>query len=314
VGAIDSVAISPDGSRLYLLGTDAGVVKIVHTATKHVTPVTLSGNSPAPAVLALSPDGSRLYVAGQGHTEANSTSLWTLDATSGASIDTVQLPNSPGFTLGLGDLPAGMAVAPNGKLFTGTGSGEERTITPPATLSPTPVPTITGTAKVGHTLTADPGSWGPGMVTLHYSWYANGAAITGATARTLKLSAAQYGKTITVKVRGTETGYLAATKTSAPTDKVAAGTLSPTPTPKIDGVAVVGDKLTAKPGAWGPGSVRLHYHWYANRDAIAGATSTTFTITRAQRGMRITVAVTGSKDGYTTVTKTSLPTAKVTLP
>ena len=41
-------------------------------------------------------------------------------------------------------------------------------------LSPTGVPTITGTIKVGSTLTAHAGTWGPSPVTLQYQWKANG--------------------------------------------------------------------------------------------------------------------------------------------
>jgi hypothetical protein len=81
-------------------------------------------------------------------------------------------------------------------------------------------PTITGTAKVGDTLTAHPGKWGPAGVQFRYQWYASGTAITGATAATLKLAAAQQGKRITVKVTASLTGYATATATSKATAKV----------------------------------------------------------------------------------------------
>ena len=43
------------------------------------------------------------------------------------------------------------------------------------------VPTITGAAKVGSTLTAVPGTWGPAPVSLAYQWKAGGVVILGAT-------------------------------------------------------------------------------------------------------------------------------------
>ncbi|PVZ52595.1 hypothetical protein [Arthrobacter sp. H-02-3] len=90
----------------------------------------------------------------------------------------------------------------------------------PGTLGPAPVPTITGTVKVGSTLTAVPGRWGPAPVALTYQWKANGVSITGATAATYKLTTAQAGKTITVTVTGTKTGYTTKSKTSAATARV----------------------------------------------------------------------------------------------
>ncbi|RNL48290.1 metallophosphoesterase, partial [Arthrobacter oryzae] len=80
-----------------------------------------------------------------------------------------------------------------------------------------PVPTITGTARAGSTLTAVPGIWGPAPVTLTYQWKANGVTILGATAATYKPVAAQAGKTLTVTVSGTKTGYTTKTKTSTAT-------------------------------------------------------------------------------------------------
>jgi len=88
-------------------------------------------------------------------------------------------------------------------------------------LGPAPVPTITGTAKVGSTLTSVPGTWGPAPVTLAYHWKANGTAILGATAATYKPVAAHAGKTLTVTVTGTKTGYTTTAKTSAATAAVA---------------------------------------------------------------------------------------------
>ncbi|WP_181110627.1 hypothetical protein [Rathayibacter sp. AY1B8] len=82
------------------------------------------------------------------------------------------------------------------------------------------MPKITGTAKVGSTLTASAGSWGAATVTLTYQWKANGVAIAGATATTYKPTSATVGKVITVTVTGKKTGYVTANRTSAATSVV----------------------------------------------------------------------------------------------
>ena len=82
-------------------------------------------------------------------------------------------------------------------------------------------------------------------------------------------------------------------------------------TPTISGTAKVGAKLTAKPGTWKPAPVTLTYRWKANGTTISRATATTFTVPAALKGKTITVTVTGSRPGYTTISKTSKATTKV---
>ena len=171
-------------------------------------------------------------------------------------------------------------------------------------------PTITGSVKVGGILTANPGDWGQPEVTFTYQWYANGKKISRATQQQYKLTASNRGKRITVRVTGTKPGLGTATRTSAKTKKVGYGTLAKAK-PTIKGKAVVGRKLTAKPGAWAPSGVKLKYQWYANGRKIAGATKTTYTVRRAVVGKRITVKVTGSKSGYHSASATSARTARV---
>ncbi|MBB3159004.1 hypothetical protein FHS07_002722 [Microbacterium proteolyticum] len=78
-------------------------------------------------------------------------------------------------------------------------------------------PAISGTARLGSTLTASPGTWTPSPVTLTYRWKANGVDIAGATGRTLKVATTQLGKRITVSVTGSKVGFTSAQRTSAPT-------------------------------------------------------------------------------------------------
>ncbi|WP_146078122.1 hypothetical protein [Subtercola sp. Z020] len=78
-----------------------------------------------------------------------------------------------------------------------------------------PTPTVSGTAKVGQTLTADATGWTPEHVSIAYQWLRNGTPITGATAKTYRLTSADAGKRIIVQVTGTKTGYATQSKQSA---------------------------------------------------------------------------------------------------
>ena len=171
-------------------------------------------------------------------------------------------------------------------------------------LKTTPVPKITGTSKIGSTLTAKAGTWAPAKVTLKYQWLRNGKAIAGATKTTYKLTTADAGTKTTVRVTGSKTGYKTVAKTSA-ARSIPYLTLTSTPVPTISGTSKVGSTLTAKAGTWKPAAVTLKYQWLRNGKAITGATKTTYKLVAADGGTKVTVRVTGSKAGYKTVAKTS---------
>jgi len=71
-------------------------------------------------------------------------------------------------------------------------------------------PTITGTATVGSTLTANAGTWTGSSVTFTYQWRrcdpqgANCNSITGATGTTYTVASGDVGQTIRVNVTGTD--------------------------------------------------------------------------------------------------------------
>jgi len=158
-----------------------------------------------------------------------------------------------------------------------------------------PTPTITGTAKVGYTLTARKGTWTSGA-SVKYQWLRNGRNITGATGSAYRLTASDAGARMQVRTTGTLTGYETATRTSAYTVAVKKGTLTSSE-PKLSGTLKVGSTLAAKPGTWTAGTTRK-YQWYRSGHAIKGANSYKYKITSADRGDRLRVKVTGSKKGY----------------
>jgi hypothetical protein len=80
-------------------------------------------------------------------------------------------------------------------------------------------PKISGSAKVGKSLTVSPGLWDSGT-TVSIQWLRSGAPIAGATARTYKLTAKDKGKQISVRMVAENDGYESKTVTSAKTAKV----------------------------------------------------------------------------------------------
>ena len=174
-----------------------------------------------------------------------------------------------------------------------------------------PTPTVSGTAQVGKTLTAKPGSWSPVPTSLTYQWYRSGKAITGATGRTYALAPSTKDGTITVRVTAARSGYTTTTsKPSKATKKVKAGTITAVK-PKISGTARVGSTLTAVPGKWKPATTTFSYQWYRNSSKITKATKSTYLLAKADKGKKISVKVTGKAPGYTTKSMTSSKTAKV---
>ncbi|GAA1397707.1 S8 family serine peptidase [Luteococcus peritonei] len=86
-------------------------------------------------------------------------------------------------------------------------------------------PTISGTPRVGQVLTANPGVWGSGTVALGYQWYrisstGRSTAIPGARARTYRLTTADRGSKVMLRVTGHKLGYAARTNPTAPTSTV----------------------------------------------------------------------------------------------
>jgi serine protease len=87
--------------------------------------------------------------------------------------------------------------------------------------------------------------------------------------------------------------------------------LEAAPVPTITGTTTVGNTLTAVPGIWAPAPVDLVYQWNRGNTAIPGATAKTYKLTAEDSGQTISVAVTGTKNGYAPATRRSAATAKV---
>ena len=187
----------------------------------------------------------------------------------------------------------------------------------------TGTPTISGTAQVGETLTADTSGIadadGLDNATYTYQWFANDgdtdADISGATASTYMLVDDDQGKTIKVRVSVTDDADNETTLTSAATDEVSfavqqqgASNTPATGQPTISGTAQVGEMLTADTSgiadADGLDNATYSYQWLGDDTDIAGATSSTYTLVDDDEGktIKVRVVVTDDEGNETTLT------------
>ena len=199
----------------------------------------------------------------------------------------------------------------------------------------TGAPTISGTAQVGETLTADPSGIADadGLISLlygspySYQWIRNDGTtetdIENAASSTYTLSDADVGKTIRVRVSfADDRGYEEAL-TSVPTTAVQPRPNSPeTGLPTIIGKAETGETLTADTSgitdADGLTNVSYTYQWIANDGTtdtdIENATAATYTLVTADEGKTIKVKVSFTDDATNSQTLTSAATPPVTPP
>lgn len=211
------------------------------------------------------------------------------------------------------DVGKALTVKVTGTLANHTSTSKTSAATAAVTLPTVTItgatPTISGTPTTGRTLTVKPGTWGPSGVVLSQQWFASNVAIPGATGTTFKVTNAQAGKQITVRVTGKRNDAVAVTKASSPTAK-ASGVLTPKKV-SISGTRKVGKKLRADTSLWGAKPIKLSYKWYRNGKTISGQTGRYYKLRKADKGKRISVRVYQRKTSYLTASKLSSKTGKI---
>jgi len=152
----------------------------------------------------------------------------------------------------------------------------------------------------------------PSQITLAYQWYRSGKAIPAplGTGPTYTLTAADKGKTITVKVTATDPNGLLVRNVATSVATKAIGT-DPIPGAGTASVSVEQDPGTLTLGAAVTGlaadeTLRFAYQWYRGSTAIKGATKQTYTLGSKDRGKKVWVRVTVSKPASGSTTYTSM--------
>ena len=203
-------------------------------------------------------------------------------------------------------------------------SAPEEQEEPAANKPATGAPTISGTAQVDETLTAETSSIadedGLEDVSYRYQWArSNGstyADLAGETGSTYTLVYADQGKTVKVKVSFTDDADNDETLTSEPTEEVtAAPNRAATGDPAISGTPQVDQTLTAATSDIadedGVDGVSYNYQWMADDVNIDGATASTYVPSNGDAGKAIKVRVSFTDDRDNAETRTSVATATV---
>ena len=195
-----------------------------------------------------------------------------------------------------------------------------------ATAAPQPnspatgAPTISGTAQVGETLTAETSAIadedGLDNASFSYQWLADDADIQGETASTYTLVTDDVGKAIKVRVTFDDSKGNEETLTSTATAAVAAEANSPaTGAPTISGTAQVGETLMAHTTGIadedGLDNAVFGYQWLADDADIQGETASTYTLVTDDIDKTIQVRVSFDDSKGNEETLTSQPTEAV---
>jgi TusA-related sulfurtransferase len=167
--------------------------------------------------------------------------------------------------------------------------------------APTGNVVISGKPEQGQVLTAS-NTLGDadGLGTVSYKWLADGVEILGATTSAYTLTQAQVGKVIYVKANYIDGGNTPESIASTQTVAVTNVNDSPTGSVAISGTPTQGQTLTATNTlADLDGLGVVSYKWLSGGAEIAGATTSSLTLTQAQVGKVVTVKASYTDAGNT---------------
>ena len=235
---------------------------------------------------------------------------WRRCDAAGGSCGDIAGAQSSTYVLADGD--AGSTIRVVVMATNGTGStpatSAATAVIAPAPPASTSAPVVSGTTMSGRTLSTTDGGWSGSPTAYAHQWRrcdSAGAAcadIAGATARTYTLDGADVGKTIRSVVTAFNGGG-SASATSAASAVVVPEPPVNTATPQIGGTAVNGSVLSASTGTWTNAPTSHGYRWRRCNPSgaactdIPAATESTYTLTGADVGSTVRVAVTAANAG-----------------
>lgn len=337
----------PDGGRLrawplVVFGLAVIGLSVVLTSGIGVAASTAAPTSTAEPVVSGSPALGSTLTATEGTWTGSPTSFtfqWVRCGTSGGSEDgsdcaVIGGATTAAYIVASGDVGSRLRVrvtASNADGATTVASNATTLIgAAPARVSD---PVVTGTARVGSTLTASQGGWTNSPTSFTYRWVrcpASGgdplgetcAAIGGATSSSYVVASGDVGARLRARVTASNSSG-STTSASNATPVVSSQPQGPRNTgePGISGTARVGSTLTASSGSWTGSPTSYAFQWYScpstggrpdatDCSALGGATARSYVPAAGTVGRRLRVRVTATNASGSGVA-VSNPTAAV---
>lgn len=181
----------------------------------------------------------------------------------------------------------------------------------PGAPAPLTAPTLSGSATVGSTLTASPGTWTPAATGYAFTWVRDSTVIGTTASSTRVLNVTDRNHRISVRVTASNVAGSSDPAPSAQSPVVRTGTLVGVSKPKIIGVRRWDHTLTASPGTTTPAATSFSFRWLRNGSPIAGATKRKYALTVADFGARINLRVTARRSGFAASVRASGQTATI---
>ena len=178
------------------------------------------------------------------------------------------------------------------------------------------LPSTSGNAVVGSTLSVNVGSWSGPNIEYTYAWFKGDEPIWAANTETLELTANEQGYAIKCQVFAANPAGDNWANTPA-TDVVISSPPVVNVGPEITGNATLNSTLTANAGIW-EGTPTITYQWqWAHISAnIYGANTSTYVITQEDVGHSLTCIVTGTSNSgvnHQRATPTAIVTGNTTM-
>ncbi len=315
--------------RVVVTATNAGgstPATSAQTGTVTIEPAGAPTNTALPAISGSLVEGQSLS-ASTGSWTGSPTSYayqWEVCNTAGESCSNATSATKSTYKLPAGDVGHTVRV-----VVTATNASGSTPATSAATATVLPVPptntglpTTTGLATEGQTLSANVGTWTGSPTSFGYKWEDCNTAgescstIASATASTYKIASTDVGHTLRVIVTATNAGG-STPATSAPSTTVQPLVPSNTALPVISGTAKEGQSLSASTGSWTGSPTSFAYQWEDCNTAgescsnIAKATKSSYKLLAGDVGHTVRVVVTATNSSGSTPA-TSAQTGTVT--
>jgi RHS repeat-associated protein len=298
--------------------TSAPTAKVIAAVPVGISPPTIEGQTVQGETLSAIEGGWTNEPSTYGH-------QWERCTAAGAGCEPIDGATAETYVLTAADVGHRLVVTETAT--NAAGAGEAQTSAPTAVIEPTvPVntapPTISGTARVGSTLTAAHGSWThqPTGYVLRWERCDEGSCepIDGATEATYTPTAADLGRPLRVVETASN-----ATGAGEPADSAATAPVAHEPPavvepPRIVGSPETGETLLAQHGTWSNEPTEYREQWLrcdadgGNCTAIHDAIEPSYSPTVADAGHGLKVRETARNDGGAGPSADSTATAPVT--